>query len=356
VQVKTPDGIEDRELKVLGSQVKQALYTKMLDACRTLKTLKSKGKKIGRLKFKSRIVTLPLKQFGTTYRVQGQSIRVQGVGAWLRVSGLRQIPKDAEFADARLIQRSTGYYLKVTVWLPKKDRVKTGRAIGIDLGIKNQMTLFNGIELQFKIPVSDKIRQLQRAMSRSYCMNGRKHTQNWKKLHRRLEVACERERRKKDDIRNKLCGRLLRDFDYVAVQNDSIKGWQSGRYGKQIQESALGGITARLHASPATLRVDRFFPSTKLCPGCGSLNTVLLSDRVYACDCGYTKPRDWHSAGSILAEALSRSSIPVTEHSGYTKPVEPEVTTAMLEYFNSIPGVVANLQAMKQEAHEFTRG
>ena len=58
----------------------------------------------------------------------------------------------------------------------------------------------------------------------------------------------------------------------------------------------LNGIELRV--------VDRFYPSSKLCSKCGSIDkTLKLSDRVYVCkECGYIIDRD-KNASINLANA-----------------------------------------------------
>jgi len=46
--------------------------------------------------------------------------------------------------------------------------------------------------------------------------------------------------------------------------------------------------------------IDKWEPTTKLCPSCGAKNKISLSERTYACECGYTEDRDIHSAKNIL--------------------------------------------------------
>jgi len=71
-----------------------------------------------------------------------------------------------------------------------------------------------------------------------------------------------------------------------------------------VQQSILGGIISELKKLPQTSIVDRFFPSTKLCPECGTLNKLTLADRQYICECGYFQDRDIHSAMNILLESI----------------------------------------------------
>jgi transposase len=52
-------------------------------------------------------------------------------------------------------------------------------------------------------------------------------------------------------------------------------------------------------------KVDRFFPSSKLCRFCGCINGDLtLADRIWTCDCGAVLDRDRNAALNIEGQAL----------------------------------------------------
>ena len=78
------------------------------------------------------------------------------------------------------------------------------------------------------------------------------------------------------------------------MQDENIKGWHKGLFGRQVQNSALGTLKAKLKSSDNVLIIDRFFPSTMMCPECGVIKEdITLSDRTFICDtCGYTEERD----------------------------------------------------------------
>ena len=58
------------------------------------------------------------------------------------------------------------------------------------------------------------------------------------------------------------------------------------------------------------VKVDRFFPSSRLCPACGLVNTNLtLSDREWTCECGVHHDRDLNAARNILSSALSARTV-----------------------------------------------
>ena len=114
-----------------------------------------------------------------------------------------------------------------------------------------------------------------------------------------------------------------------------IKQWQSGRFGKAINESAIGGIIAEIKNLSDTHIVARSFPSTRLCPNCGCLNKIELSDRYNKCDCGYEKDRDIKSAINLLEQ------IPMERRK--LKPSEKRTSVEMLKYFQTIPNISVSL-------------
>lgn len=101
--------------------------------------LRKKGLKVGRLKFKKECNEINLKQYGHTYAIKGKNkIRVQNIGV-LTVNGLEQINLDeVEFANAKLIQKSSGFYIHLIVYTNKQPQSNTEKeVIGLDFIIKN---------------------------------------------------------------------------------------------------------------------------------------------------------------------------------------------------------------------------
>ena len=86
------------------------------------------------------------------------------------------------------------------------------------------------------------------------------------------------------------------------MQDENIKGWHKGFFGKQVQSSALGTLRRKLMSDPNVLVIDRFFPSMRMCHICGHMHEgITLSDRTFACPaCGYTEDRDVKSAKTLL--------------------------------------------------------
>jgi len=107
VEIKTPEGLEKREIKNLSSQMRQGIVERIKRGLYSLKRAKEKGIKVGKLSFKSEIRSIPLKQYGITYKISGDKnrVKIQGIKKRFRILGLHQIPKNAELAEAQLVKK-----------------------------------------------------------------------------------------------------------------------------------------------------------------------------------------------------------------------------------------------------------
>jgi transposase len=332
VEVKTPEGFEKREIKQLSSQMKQGITERIRRSLTSLKKAKEKGIKVGKLSFKSEVRSIPLKQYRITYKIlkDKNRVKIQGIGKKFRTLGLHQIPECAELAEAHLIKKPSGYYLHIVCHLPKEKVIREVREkqvkqpIGIDLGVKHQLTLSNGEKISWYIPETKRLIKLQKSLSRK-----KKGSRNYWKVKQLIRKEWEYINNKRKDVQNKAVSYLKR-FPLIAVQNDSIKSWHKGYFGKQIQNTGIGGITARLKTLATLIPVffvDRYKPTTQTCSFCGHKQKISLSERVFKCqNCGREIDRDVNSARNILRTALEqladplKSALPVD--CGEVKPVE----------------------------------
>lgn len=304
VAVKVLDQYETRKFTILQTQHRQAMRERIFSSIKTLSSLKKQGYKIGKLKFKSELNSIPLREYERTYDLDFENNRIKIAGLkkrWLKVNGLNQISPDADIANALLLKKGNDYYLNVTTYEDKQELIVPETSIGIDFGCETQLSFSNGIKVKFEVPVNKRIKRLDRKIMRKNRKNSKKKTQD--KLKRKKEY--EHLANKKKDIRCKIVSAIKTNFKYVCVQDESIKAWQAGNHGKKITNTAIGGIISDLkHKSHTPIVVDKFFPSTQLCPNCGEKNKLELSERVYSCECGYMNDRDIKSAICIEEEAM----------------------------------------------------
>lgn len=345
VNIKIKGNIETRTLTILGSQVKQNILRNLKSEIKGLSTNKSKGKNIGKLKFKSFCNSIPLKQHGVTYKIDfdGNRIKIQNIKKSLYVRGLKQIPSDSEIANANFVRKPNGLYFYITCFVPKKEYTKTNKMAGIDFGIENNLNFSDEREpFNCDIKESDYIKRLSKKINREWIRNGRKHSKNNLKRIEKLKVAYLKLSNKRNDKANKIVHTLINEYDFIAIQDEMIHNWQSGLFGKQIQNSCMGTIKMKLKNSSKVFIIPKSFPSTQICPVCGSLNKHPLDKRDYDCPhCGYHhNSRDKKSAQSILDEALRQVSMDRRTKS----PVKDETSTLKDLNFNG------KLPPMTQEA------
>ena len=85
------------------------------------------------------------------------------------------------------------------------------------------------------------------------------------------------------------------------MQDENLKGWHKGLFGKTVQHSVLGLVKAKLMSNERVTVLPQNEPTTKYCPCCGRLNKdITLADRVYECECGYKEDRDIHAARNMI--------------------------------------------------------
>jgi len=298
VFIKVLDNFENRELKSLSSQMKMGLHEKTIANIKTLSTIKKKGSIVGRLKFSKEVNSIPLPQYDVTYKLleNNRKVKIQGIKKPLRILGFNQLPKEAEFANGRLIKKASGYYLQVTTFINKEIIDKSDlTVIGIDMGIKDSIVLSNGEKFNCKLSETDKLKELQKKL---------KFKTKWSKNKEELKTKIKREYEKvtnrKNDKANKLVSYLKTNYSHIYFQDEMISAWHKGLFGRQVQMSYLGTIKAKLKSLESITMLRQSEPTTQLCSSCGALNKHTLDMRTYTCSCGYMCDRDIHSAKNMI--------------------------------------------------------
>lgn len=292
------DEFEERKYSVLSASSRQALKSKTGGSLSSLKTLKRRGHRVGALKYSKEVRSVLYKQYRSDFSIDfaRNMVRLTKIGS-LKVRGLSQIPQDAEIAgNATLVRKPSGYYISIVVFeIPQTTVPGDGSFIGLDFGIKDSIVDSNGNKHNCSVLVSSRIRNLQRKLSRQ-----KKGSRNYVKTLNKIKREYERASRKKDNEAEQLVSFLLGSYDRIYMQDENIKGWQSGLFGKQVQQSYLGRVKSLLINHPRVCVIERSTPTTQFCPECHSLNKISLSERIYSCDCGYKCDRDIHSARNMV--------------------------------------------------------
>jgi putative transposase len=289
----------ESELKYITAKSKQSVYEVLKDSIKGLSASKKKGNNIGKLKFKSQYNSIDLNQYDNTHKIISENkIKIQGIKQHLKVFGLNQIKPEYEIANAKLIRKASGYHIKLTCFEFIKQKYfneETKKDVGVDFGIKDSIITSDGKKFKVSIEESERLKKLQRRFAKT-----KKGSNNGYKIKFKIQKEYERIGNRRNDAANKIVNFLLTKYQTVYFQDEMIKAWHHGRFGKQVQNSCLGRIKAKLKLSPNAFMIEQSFPSTKLCLNCGTLNQLSLADREYICDCGYREDRDIKAAKTIL--------------------------------------------------------
>ena len=304
VQVKVNNAFETREIKTLSAQMRQSVVDSVkTNACNLLKA-KNKGLKVGRLQFKSECNEINLEQYGHTHAIKGKNkIRIEKIGI-LVVNGLEQINLDeVEFANAKLIQKPSGFYIHLTIYTKKQPQSNIEKEIlGLDMGIKDQLTFSNGVKVNFYLEESEQLKGLMRKLSRQT-----KGSNQYKQTLVRIKRIYEHLNNKKNDIANKLNSVLSKNY-IICFQDELLNQWKHKKskrrfsFGRKVQHGILGRVKDKLKKNTSNHMLESSVPTTQICPECGCLTKHGLDKREYHCThCGFENvDRDVHSANMMV--------------------------------------------------------
>ena len=343
VAVKVIDKFENRKLDNISSQMKQGIKARIFSSLSTLSSLKAKGYKVGKLKFQREIKCIPLKQHDNTFTILRNSkrIKIQGIKKPLRVNGLNQLPKNYEVGNANFVKSGSDFYVKITIFTKKEVRNVPNQSIGIDFGCTSQLTLSNGEKIEYQIPISKRVKKLDQILSRKV-----KGSKNRNKILAKREKAYSDLTNKRKEVKNQIVSKLVKNYQTICFQDESISSWKKSGHGKKIQFSAIGGIISALQRKAVTpIVVEKYYPSTQLCSNCGNRQKMKVSERTYLCQsCGAKIDRDINASKNIEKEGLRIQKIgKIPRESREFKPVEIKTSSS------SLKTKMAKVQSKKQE-------
>lgn len=300
----------ETEFEYLGSQMKQSIVDRMMSSIKTLASLKKKGIKVGKLKFKKNMTMIDLKQNIITYKIKGNKIKIQGLPGWYKINGSQQL-NGYELANAKLLNTAKGFYLKVTCFKNKEQEQnkENKKDIGVDLGCSTAVTLSDGRKFKARIEETDRLKRLQKKLARQT-----KRSNNYRKTLKLINVEHQKITCRKNDLANKIVHQIKQDSN-IYMQDEMLSNWQKNGHGKAIQYGVLGRVKMKLK-QVAVKVLPKEIPTTKLCYNCGKKNNISLSQRIYECDCTINpEDRDIHSAKNMIL--ISKGLVP-----NYSLPVE----------------------------------
>lgn len=242
-------------------------------------------------------------------------IKIPTLG-WVRLKEKGYIPatKSGLVIKSGTVSEKAGrYYVSVLIEVPNVSvKQPSNPGIGIDLGIKDLAicsdgNTYNNINKTQEIKrLEKKLKREQRSLSRMYenKKKGETTQKNIQKQKRKIQKLYHRLDNIRTDYINKTIAKIVKTKpSYIAIEDLNISGMMKNRHlskavaGQKLYEFRTK-LTGKCHQNNIELRiVNRWFPSSKICNCCGNIKKDLkLSDRIYKCECGYEKDRDFNAS------------------------------------------------------------
>jgi len=265
---------------------------------------KRKGRKVGAPRFRAKRgpQSIRLTRNGFSLRPNGR-LYVAKVGD-IPVVWSRDLP--SEPSSVTVMQDAAGrYWASFVVQTADEPLPVVDAAVGIDLGLTHFAVLSDGTKIaapKFLRRAARKLRRLQQDLSRK-----QKGSANRKKAVAKVARVHARVADTRRDWQHKLSTTLIRDNQAVYVEDLAVAGLGRTRLAKSVHDAGWAQFTAMLEYKATRYgrtfgKVDRWFPSTRMCSECGVIGAKLgLSVRSWACPCGATHDRDINAARNILA-------------------------------------------------------
>ncbi|SCG51424.1 putative transposase [Micromonospora echinaurantiaca] len=269
-------------------------------------TGKRKGRKVALPRFRSRKDNRQAIRFTKNARfkvLDNSRLRLPKIGD-LAVRWSRTLPSDP--SSVTIIKDAAGRYFASFVVQTKDEPLpETDSEVGIDLGLTHFAVLSDGTKVtapKFLRRAARKLKRLQQDLSRK-----QKGSANRKKAVVKVARAHARVVDTRRDWQHKLSTTIIRENQAVYVEDLCVTGLSRTRLAKSVHDAGWASFTAMLECKAARYgrtfaRVDRFFPSTRMCSDCGRINNKMaLNVRSWDCPCGSHHDRDVNAAINVRA-------------------------------------------------------
>jgi putative transposase len=220
---------------------------------------------------------------------------------------------------ATISRRADRWFVSLTlerereIVLPKPVE-KSCDVVGVDLGLMTAAVIHDGTTTRVVEPQRAlrknlaKVRRLDRELARKQRGSANREKAKLRRARVYYRISCQRQ-----EMLHQLSSQLARTKPVIVLEDLHVRGMQRNKHlALSISDAGMGELRRQLAYKSewygSTLVVaDRFFPSSKLCSGCGTIQDTLgLSERVYDCHvCGLSLDRDENAAANLRRLGLA---------------------------------------------------
>ncbi|WP_033334477.1 RNA-guided endonuclease InsQ/TnpB family protein, partial [Streptomyces novaecaesareae] len=266
--------------------------------------------------FKSRKKSRKSAEYTTSgFRFRDGRLTLAKMTQPLAIVWSRPLPEGVSPSTVTVSQDSAGRWF-VSMLCDDRPTVPApvNHAVGIDAGITALVTLSTGEKItnpRHERKDRERLARAQRELARKAEGDGANREKARLKVGRVYARIADRRR----DFLHKLTTRLVRDNQVVVIEDLTVRNMlRNRRLSRAIADASWTEMRSMLEYKAdwygrEVITVDRWFPSSKLCSACGTLQGRMpLNVREWTCDCGTTHDRDVNAARNILAAGLAVSA------------------------------------------------
>ena len=231
-----------------------------------------------------------------------------------------------EIKRVRLVRRADGYYCQFCISIEVKEEMPaTGKAIGLDMGLKYfYADSFGHTEEnpRFYRQSEQRLKRLSKRLSRKYqnpnkgkkgkqmAKTKRRQSKNYHKARVAKAKQHLRVSRQRKDHAVKLARCVCASNDCIAYEDLKVKNLvRNHRLSKSINDAGWTQFRSWIEYfgwkfGKITIAVPPHYTSQD-CPACGNRIKKSLSVRTHVCQCGYIEDRDLAASINILKKGLN---------------------------------------------------
>lgn len=189
----------------------------------------------------------------------------------------------------------------------KPDYAASSKTVGMDFGLKTYFTLSDGSEIKSPLFFKQGMKEIARA--NKVLSRKKKGSKNRSKARKSLARAHQNIAARRRDWQEKEARKLANTYGAIFIEDLNITGMKA-LWGRKVSDLAFYQqvqiLERQCSKTGAILnKIDRWFPSTKMCNKCGILHDMQLENRWMRCDCGNDMSRDENAAINIKNAGMS---------------------------------------------------
>ena len=274
----------------------------------TIKNKKNKSTISITFKYESNINKITNSQFNDY--IDNNSNRVVGIDIGLKDKMIfsngekfKSVIESDKYKEIEKQQKNLQKNLSKKVENNKKNIINKRVKNGYKSIIKKEYKKITRSRKRNKYKDKIKVDKLQfEVLKRDYLFNKKELKKIYEDINvKRLSKEVSKLENKMTNIRknenHQLSRKIVNENDIIFMENLTYKGMQK-LWGNKIKKLGLSSLTTMINYKAENqgkifFKIDRFYPSTKICSCCGNIQTIKLNQRVYICNkCNATLDRD----------------------------------------------------------------